>query len=304
VWAQTEIKRIAFLSLAPGEDTSPLRGRLHELGYIEGVNLSFLHRSAEGDPKRLPELAADLIKQNPHVIVAGWGTLAPQAAKNATATIPIVFTTVGDPLGAGLVRNLARPGQNITGFSGQATELKGKQLQILKEAVPGQKVVSVLLNPETPYSALALEQLRSAAMADGTRLEVLELRAASEFVDSKVAALVAAGVTSLFIIEDPLTNNIRDRVVAIANTLRLPTIAGVRPYAVSGALIAYGSFDQFDRYRRAAEYVDKILKGTAPGDLPVQQPTKFELIVNLRTARAIGLTIPPTLLARADEVIE
>ena len=237
------------------------------------------------------------------MIVAGWGTLAPKAAKEATATIPVVFITVGDPVGAGLVQSLAKPGANVTGLSGQAAELKGKQLQLLKEVAPGQKVVGVLLNPDTPYTSLALKELRSAADLDGTRLELLEIREPNEFSAARLEVLVAAGATSLFVLEDPLTSNIRDRVVELATRLRLPTMTGPRVYVLAGALISYGP-DLKGRRGRVAEYVDKILQGAKPGDLPVEQPTKFELVINLKTAKALGIEIPPTLLARADEVIE
>jgi putative ABC transport system substrate-binding protein len=295
--------RIGFLALDPGEDGSPLLARLNELGYVVGDNLNFLHRSAENDPKRLALLADELVREQPDVLVAGWGTLAPKALKQATGTIPIVFTTVGDPLGAGLVSNFARPGGNITGFSGQAAELKGKQLALLKEVAPGQQVVGVLMNPDTPYTALALRQLRSAADAEGTRLEVLEVRSPDEFSAARMDGLVASGATSMFILEDPLTSNIRDRVIEQARRLRLPTICGLADYVRAGALISYGS-RRSDFYRRSAEYVDKILKGTRPGDLPVEQPTTFEFTVNLNTAQALGLNLSTSLLSRADEVIE
>jgi ABC-type uncharacterized transport system substrate-binding protein len=229
-------------------------------------------RSADGDPKRLLPLAQELVREKPDVMLAGWGTLAPQALKAATSSIPIVFSSVGDPVRAGLVENLARPRANLTGFSGQATEFKGKQLQLLKEAVPGQSVVGVLRNPDTPYTALALNELRAAAMAEGTRLELLEIRAPEELSLARMAMLVATGATSLFVLDDPLTGNIRHHVVELAMRLRLPIMAGQRQYAPAGALLTYGT-DRDSRYRRAAEYIAKILHGTNPGDLPVEQPT-------------------------------
>ena len=295
--------RVDFLSLDPAEDASAIVGRLRELGYSEGSNLTFTEHSAQGDPKRLRSLADAIVAEKPDVIVTGWGTLAPKAAKEATSTIPIVFSTVGDAVGAGLVQTLARPGGNVTGFTGLSTDLKGKQLQILKEIVPGQQAVGVLLNPDTPYSRLALEQLRAAAAVDGTRIEVLEVRSPDEFSTNRMDELVAGGARSLFVLEDPLTNSIRGRVIDLARTLRLPTMAGTTEYALVGALLSYVS-DRKYRQRRTADYVDKILKGAKPGDLPVEQPTHFRLLLNLRTAREMGLTIPPTLLARADEVIE
>jgi putative ABC transport system substrate-binding protein len=301
--AQAKSSRVAFLTLEPGEDASRLLMPLRDLGYVEGVNLSFAYRSAEGDPTRLRKLADELVRSEPDVLVAGFGTLTAKAAKEATATTPIVFTTVGDPVGASIVQSLARPEANVTGFSGQAAELKGKQLQLLKEIAPGQQVIGVLLNPDTPYTPLALRQLQAAADADGTRLEVLVARTPGDFSSAKMKTLVAAGATSLFVFEDPLTIVIRDKVVEMATRLGLPTMAGQTDYVVAGALISYGT-DREHYYRRAADYVDKILKGAHPGDLPVEQPTKFELAINLKTAKALGLTVPPAILAAADEVIE
>jgi putative ABC transport system substrate-binding protein len=294
---------VAFITLDPGEHASVILRPLRDLGFIEGANLTFVHRSAEGDPNRLRALAEELVRAKPDVIVAGWGTLAPQAAKAATATIPIVLTSVGDPVGAGLVQNLAKPGANVTGLSGQSTEFKGKQLELLREIVPDLRVLGVILNPDTPFSSLALKELRAAAEETGTRLELLEVTAPNVFSAAGMDALVAKGATSLFVLEDPLTITIRDRVVEEANRLRLPTMTGQRDYVTAGALISYGS-DRSYKYRRAAEYVEKILKGASPGDLPLEQPAKFYIAVNIKTARALGLTLPSSLLVRADEVIE
>ena len=302
--AQSKAYRVGLLTLDTGEDASQFTGPLRDLGYVEGKNLNFEHRSADGDPGRLAAMAEELVQAKPDVLVAGWGTLAPKALKTATATIPIVFATVGDPIGAGLVQTLARPGGNVTGLSGQSTELKGKQLQLLLTCVPGQRAVGVLLNPDTPYSALALKELRVAADREGIRLELLEVRRPPEFTAARMYALVASGATSLFVIEDPLTANLRAAVLDQASRLRLPTMSGGGvDYIRSGGLMSYGS-SQRAMYRRAAEYVDKILKGTAPGELPVEQPTRFQLVINLKTAKALGLVIPPSLLAIADEVIE
>ena len=302
--AQSKTYRVGLLTLDTGEDSSQFTGPLRDLGYVEGKNLNFEHRSAAGDPGRLAAMAEELVQAKPDVLVAGWGTLAPKALKTATATIPIVFATVGDPIGAGLVQTLARPGGNVTGLSGQSTELKGKQLQLLLTCVPGQSAVGVLLNPDTPYSALALKELRVAADREGIRLELLEVRRPPEFTAARMDALVASGATSLLVIEDPLTANLRAAVLDQASRLRLPTMSGGGvDYIRSGGLMSYGS-SQRAMYRRAAEYVDKILKGTAPGELPVEQPTRFQLVINLKTAKALGLAIPPSLLAIADEVIE
>lgn len=303
VSAQSRIYRVGFLTLETGEKASELTEPLADLGYVQDKNMSFAHRSAEGDPGRLAKLAEELAQTKPDVLVAGWGTLAPKALKAATATIPIVFSTVGDPIGAGLVQSLARPGGNVTGLSGQAAEFKSKQLQLLLTCVPGQKVVGVLVNPDTPFSALAMKELRTAADQAGIRLELLEARRPADFTVSRMDALVASGATSLFVLEDPLTSNIRASVIDQANRLRLPIMTGQSEYALAGALMSYGA-SQKERYRRAADYVDKILKGTSPGDLPVEQPTKFQLVINLKTANSLGLSVPPSVLAIADEVIE
>jgi len=295
--------RVGFLTLEKGEKASERTEPLADLGYVQDKNMSFVHRSAEGDPGRLAKLAEELAQTKPDVLVAGWGTLAPKALKAVTTTIPIVFSTVGDPVGAGLVQTLARPGGNVTGLSGQAAEFKSKQLQLLLTCVPGQKVVGVLVNPDTPFSALAMKELRTAADQAGIRLELLEARRPADFTASRMDALVAAGATSLFVVEDPLTSNIRASVIDQANRLRLPIITAQSEYALAGALMAYGA-SQKERYRRAADYVDKILKGTSPGNLPVEQPTKFQLVINLKTANSLGLSVPPSVLAIADEVIE
>jgi putative tryptophan/tyrosine transport system substrate-binding protein len=301
--AQYRIHRVAFLTLEPDENAALIVGPLRELGYVEGTNLAVTHRSAQGDPGRLAALAEELVRGSPDVLVAGWGTLAPKALKAATATIPIVFATVGDPIASGLVQSLARPGGNLTGMSGLGVDIKSKQLQLLLTAVPGQRVVGVLLNPDTPFSAQALVELRSAANRNGIRLELLEVRKPDEFTTFRMDALVAAGATSLFIIDDPLLVAMRGPVVDQATRLRLPVISTFRDYALGGALMAYGVLPS-ERYRRTAWYVDKVLKGAKPADLPVEQPTKFQLVINLKTATTIGLTIPTSVLALADEVIE
>jgi putative tryptophan/tyrosine transport system substrate-binding protein len=301
--AQSKTYRVGLLTLDRGEDASQYTGPLRDLGYVEGKNLNFEHRSAGGDPARLAAMAEELVKAKPDVLVAGWGTLAPRALKTATATIPIVFATVGDPIGAGLVQTLARPGGNVTGLSGQATDLKGKQLQLLLTCVPGQRAVGVLLNPDTPYSALALKELRAAADQEGIRLELLEVRRPPDFTAARMDVLVASGATSLFVIEDPLIAYLQGAILDQVSRLRLPAMSGSVSAVRSGALMTYGA-SQREMYRRTAEYVDKILKGTPPGELPVEQPTKFQLVINLKTAKGLGLVIPPSLLATADEVIE
>jgi putative ABC transport system substrate-binding protein len=301
--AQAKVHRIGYLALETGETVDTLRGPLKDLGYVEGQNLAFTFRSAGGDPSRLAALATELVATRPDVLVAGWGTLAPKALKAATTTIPIVFTTVGDPVGAGLVESLARPGGNLTGLSGQAAEFNSKQLQILLGFLPGQKTIGVLLNPDTPYTALAFKELKQAADRSNVRLELMEARKPADVTPARLQALAGAGATSLFVIEDPLTLALREQIVSEANRLHLPVMAGIADFAQAGALLSYGAnFD--DRDRRAAAYVDRILKGARPADLPVQQPTTFELVVNQKTATALGLTLPAALLATADRVIE
>src|SRR5262245_53301668 len=297
--------RIVFLGLLPGENTTFMKSlleRLNELGYRQGQNLIFDYRSAEGVAERLPQLAADAVRANPDVLIAGFGTLAAKAAKAATATIPIVFAAVGDPVGAGLVESLSKPGVNVTGLSALARDIVGKRLQILQELVPSNKPVAVLLNPETPYSALALQELRAAAQAGPTALVVFEARTADQ-VTAGFEAAVKADTAGLILLEDPLTLGLRGQITELAARLRLPTIYSLREFTEAGGLMSYGH-DQRQMHRRAAEYVDKVLKGAKPADLPVEQPTKFELIINLKSAKALGLEFPARLIALADMVIE
>jgi putative ABC transport system substrate-binding protein len=296
--------KVGFLALTPGEDTTlmkPLQQRLHELGYGEGKNMVFEYRSAEGRPDRLPQLAMELVRSRPDVLIAGFGTLTAQAAKAATTTIPIVFTTVGDPVGAGLVASLGRPGGNVTGLSG-LTVIAGKHLQLLQELSPGTQVIAVLMNPETPFTRLALKEITTAAAANRTRLEILEARSADE-VPRGFQAAVTAGAGGLLVLGDPLILSLRREIADLSAKFRLPAVYTSREWPEAGGLMSYG-VDRRQVYRRAAEYVDRILKGAKPGDLPVEQPTKFELVINLKTAKALGLTIPPSLLQRADQVIE
>jgi putative ABC transport system substrate-binding protein len=296
--------RISFLALVPGEDATLMKAlleRLHELGYSEGTNMIFKYRSAEGRPERLAPLAMELVQDKPDVLVAGFGTLAAQATKAATTTIPVVFTTVGDPLGAGIIASLARPGGNVTGLTDQARDVQGKRLQLLQELIPGKHDIAVLLNPDTPFSRLALEEAKIAAEYGRFRLVVFEARTPDQ-VSEKLedAAKSAAG---LLVLEDPVIYSVRGKIADLSARLRLPAIYVYKDSVEAGGLMSYGP-DRRHIYRRAAEYVDKILKGTKPAELAVEQPTKFEFVINLKTARALGLEIPPTLLALADEVIE
>ena len=297
--------RLGYLALLPGEDTTlvkPLLQRLHELGYREGTNMTFDYRSADGRTERLPQLAAELVRASPDVLIAGYGTLAPKAIIAATSSIPIVFTSVGDPVGAGLIASLSKPGANATGLSGQASDITAKRLQLLEDLIPGKKLIAVLGNPDTPYTALALQQVRMAAATIGQPLVVLEARAVDE-LPTAIDEAIRSGAASMLVLEDPVLLGAKQEITQLLAKARLPAIYGPRDYAEAGGLISYGP-DQRQLSRRAAEYVDKILKGASPASLPVEQPTKFELVINLRTAKALGLDVPFTLLARADEVIE
>ena len=294
--------RVDYLALAGDQDAVIVKQRLAELGYAEGKNLIFDFRSAEGHQERLPQIAGDFVKTNPDVIVAGFGTATAKAAQAATASIPVVFSSVGDPVGSGIVKSLNRPGGNITGLHAQAAEIAGKRLQILEELSPGIRIVAALLEPDAPFTSVALPELKSAADARGQRLEICEVRTADRLAIS-VEAAAQAGATGLVMLETPLLLELRRQIVDLAAKLRLSAVYNNREFVEVGGLLSYGA-DRRQLYRRAAELVDKILKGEKPVDIPVEQPTKFELVINLRAAKALGLEIPPTLLATADEVIE
>jgi putative ABC transport system substrate-binding protein len=274
---------------------------LRDSGLVEGINVAFERRYAEDRLDRLPELAAELVRLKVDVIVTG-GTLAPLAVKRATSTIPIVMMSAGDPLGSGLVTSLARPGGNITGLSIMAPDLGAKRLELLKEILPQVYRVGILWNAANPYSALVFKETESAAQILRIRLQSIEARGPDDF-DSALEAATHQGMDALIAVEDPLTFSHRKRIANFAASNRLPAIYGYREFVDAGGLMAYGT-SQADLYRRGAGYVERILKGARPADLPVQQPTKFELVINLKTAKALGLDMPPSLLVRADEVIE
>jgi putative ABC transport system substrate-binding protein len=278
---------------------------LRDLGYNEGPNLVIEYRDAEGKPERLPALAAGLVALNVDVIVAGAGTLSALAAKQATTTIPIVFPVVGDPVADGLVTSLARPGGNLTGLSAVSTELIGKLLELLKQAVPGVSRVALLLKPDAaPERTMQgyLKESDAAARALGVQLQVVEAQGPEDF-DRAFSDMSEARADALVVLGTPVFQVARQRLVDLAAKSRLPTVFSYRAFVDAGGLMSYGpSFP--DMFRRAATYVDKILNGAKPADLPVEQPTKFELVINLKTAKALGLTVPQSLLARADEVIE
>jgi putative ABC transport system substrate-binding protein len=302
--AQSErVRTIGYLN--PGQPVpqmyAPFVEALRQLGWIEGKNLIVDDRYSDNDVERLHQLAAELVRLNVDVIVA-TGTLGPLAAKRATTKIPIVMTAAGDPLGTGLVASLARPGGNVTGMSLMAPDLGGKRLEILKEIVPALSRVAVLWNAANPYPALVYRQTESAAGQLGIEVHSFEVRAAGD-LEGALKAAMERGPGALITVEDPLMLTYRNRISEFAAMNRLPSLFGLREYVEAGGLIAYGA-DLADLNRRAAVYVDKILKGVKPSDLPVQQPTKFQLVINLKTARALNVEIPPTLLARADQVIE
>jgi putative ABC transport system substrate-binding protein len=302
-----KVPRIGYLN--PGSSSDPLRQRrleafrqsLRELGYEEGKNIAIESRWAEGKYDRYPALAADLVRLKVDVIVAQSGG-ATQAAQQATRTIPIVMSIVLDPVGSGLVPSLARPGGNVTGTSFMGPDLVGKQLELLKELVPKVSRVAFLLHPANPGSALILREAEAAARILKVRLQLLEARGPPE-IDSAFAAMTRERVGALLIFPDPLFGTQRRQIAELAAKRRIPAIyGGAVEYAEAGGLMVYGP-NIPDLERRAATYVDKILKGAKPADLPVEQPTKFELIINLKTAKALGLTIPQSVLGRADEVI-
>ena len=274
---------------------------LQDLGWIEGKNVVYESRYAENRLDRLPELAAELLGLNVDVIVAG-GTPAPLAAKQATAIVPIVMTGAADPLGTGLVASLARPGGNVTGLSLMSADLVGKRLELLKEVLPGLTSVAVLWNADHPFSTFVFKETERAAQALQIEVQSLEVRRPDD-IDSALTAAKRQNASALIAVEDPLTTDYRRQIVSFAAETRLPSIYGLRMFVDAGGLLSYGA-DLSDLYRRAAGYVDKILKGTKPSELPVEQPSKFELVINLKTAKALGLNIPQTLLATADEVIE
>jgi putative tryptophan/tyrosine transport system substrate-binding protein len=298
----TRSYRVAYLALLGDKDPAIVKQRLAELGYVEGRNLTFDLHSADGKSERLPQLAADLVKTNPDVIVAGFGTATAQAAQAATSTIPVVFTSVGDALGTGLVKSLSRPGGNLTGIHTQATDIFGKRLQVLDDLVPGIRSIAVLLNADVPFTAVALPGLRIAAEARGQRLELCDASDANQLRLSLEAA-ARAGATGLTILETPPLLGLRREIVDLAAKLRLFAMYSNRDFVIAGGLASYGS-DRTQLYRRAAELVDKVLKGERPADIPVEQPTKFELVLNLRTAKTLGVNVPERILAIADEVIE
>jgi ABC-type uncharacterized transport system substrate-binding protein len=292
--------------LVPGTPSShgqwfaALVQRLRELGWIEGRTVAIEYRWAEGRTERFDEIAAEFVRRKIDVIVTS-GTAGGVAAKQATSVIPIVFAAAGDPVGTGLVASLARPGGNVTGLSIQQTDLVGKRLELLREVIPGLRQLAMLVNVGNPLAVVERGEVQAAARTLGLDFITLEIRRGEDIAPAFEA--LKGRAEALYVAGEPLILTNRARINTLALVARLPAIYGQREYVEPGGLMSYGpNFP--DLFRRAADYVDKILRGAKPADLPVEQPTKFDLIINLTTAKALGLEVPPTLLARADEVIE
>jgi putative ABC transport system substrate-binding protein len=273
---------------------------IHDLGWVEGQNITIEYRYAEGKFERLPDLAAELVRRNVHILVVE-GTAGVEAAKNATPTVPIVMLWGTDPVEGGFVASLARPGGNITGLASPSSEFTGKQLELLQEVVPNLSRVAVLWNPPLPAHARSLKALESIASSVGVQVQPVVVQSSDDF-EGAFAAMRAGQAEALIIFASALHALHLRRIATLALTSRLPAITRERQFAEGGLLMAYGQTGR-DIFLRAASYVDKILKGAKPADLPVEQPTKFELVINLKTARTLGLTLPPTLLFQADEVL-
>ena len=304
---RTKISRIGFLSPTSPSDPrmrsllEAFRHELGKLGYVEGQTITIESRWGESKYDRLPGLAAELVLLKVDVIVA-VAVPAIRAAKDATSTIPIVMAVVVDPVATGLVASFARPGGNLTGLSNMAPDLVGKQLEMLKQVVPTASRVAVLWNPENAGNAPQMRAAEVAARTMGVQLQPVEARNPDD-LDSAFAAMTKQRAGALLVLVDAMLNEHRTRVADLAAKSRLAAVYGLPEHAQAGGLMAY-SANRSDMFRRAATYVDKILKGAKPGDLPVEQPATFELVINLKTARTLGLTIPQSLLARADEVIQ
>jgi putative tryptophan/tyrosine transport system substrate-binding protein len=297
---------IAYLSARSSRTDGPmlaaLRQGLKEIGYIEGSNLSIEYRWGEGRYERLPALASDLVRQQVAVIVTGGGEVAALAAKAATSSIPIVFNVGGDPLRSGLVSSLNRPGSNLTGVSSFLFTLGAKQLDVLREMVRGADPIGILANPLDPGFGPRIDDTRAAADALRQTIAIAEASTEEE-LERAFQTFVQQGVRAVAIMAGPFFVTSADRLIHLAARYQLPTMYFRREFALAGGLVSYGS-DTAEGYRQMGVYAGRILNGSNPGDLPIVQPTKFELIINLKTAKALGLIIPPTLLARADEVIE
>jgi putative ABC transport system substrate-binding protein len=302
---QPAVPVIGFLSARSPEDTAQVlnafRNGLGEGGFIEGQNAIIEYRWARGDYSQLPTFAADLVQRRVNVLVATGGEASAVAAKRATSTIPIVFV-MGDPVKARLVESLNRPGGNATGSYVVTPEMEQKRLSLLHELTPGVSVIGALLNPNNPDQEHQLPELEEAARIIGRRLLVAEASNDDE-LNAAFALLLQQRIGALLVAADPYFDTRRDRIIAFAAQNHLPAVYQFREYAFAGGLVSYGP-SITDAYRQAGNYTGRILKGEKPADLPVQEPTEFELVINLKTAKALGIEVPPTLLARADEVIE
>ena len=271
--------------------------RLRELGWIEGRTIAMEHRWSEGNPARQAEIAAEFVRLKVDVIVST--SIGVPTFKQATEVIPIVFALGTDPLGGGVIASLARPGGNVTGLSTLSTDIASKRLELLREAVPGIRRLAVFANAGNPQAVLEVDEVKAAARMLGIEIASLEIRRAQDIA----SAFEALKADALYVVGDALVYSNRTRILTFAHSARLPTISHSRFYVEAGGLMSYGP-NFSDQFRRAAELVDKILRGTKPGDIPVEQSSRFELVVNLTTAKALGLTIPDSFLLRADEVIE
>jgi putative tryptophan/tyrosine transport system substrate-binding protein len=301
------LRRIGVLM--PLGESDPEAGRriaaftqaLRDLGWSAPQTITFEYRYADGRPERLPALASELVESKVDVIVT-QAAQPVEAARSATTTIPIVMASVGDAVGAGYIASLARPGGNITGQTLVATEQSAKRLDLIKQIHPGLARVAVLWNPQSSGHRLQMKEMELAVPILGMELQSIPVRNVEE-IEAGMRAAMQAGAQAIVTMEDPLIQASRARIVELAMRQRVPVMGEFRPVAVAGALMSYGA-SQVEMWRGAASYVDKILKGAKPGELPVQQPTKFELVINLKTASALGITVPATLLVAADEVIE
>jgi len=274
--------------------------RLHELGWMEGRNIAIEVRWAEGRSERYAEIATEFVRLNVDVIVT-IGTPASLAAKQATSVVPIVFVAASDPVGTGLVASLARPGGNVTGLSNQQADLAGKRVELLREVVPALRQLAIMANVDNSASVLEMREVQTAARTIGLEVAILEVRQAEDIANG--FELLKSRADALYVVSDPLLGSNRVRINTLALGMRLPTLHAFRDHVEAGGLMSYAA-NFPDLYRRSADLVDKILRGTKPGDIPVEQPTKFELVINLTTAKALGITVPSNVLALADEVIE
>jgi ABC-type uncharacterized transport system substrate-binding protein len=298
-----KLPTIGFLGASTSSNwshwTAAFVQRLRELGWIEGRTVAIEYRWAEGRSERFAEFAAEFVRLKVDVIFSVGS--AATAAKQATSTIPIVFAMAGDPVGSGMVASLARPGGNVTGLSIQSSDLAGKRLELLREVIPTLRRLAILANVGNPASVLEMREAQAAARTLGLEVDMLEIRRAEDIAPTFEA--LKSGVQALYVCPDPLVNANHARINTLALGARLPTIHPFRDYLGAGGFMSYGA-NNADLFRRAGDYVDKILRGAKPADIPVEQPTKFELVINLTTAKALGLTVPESFMLRADEVIE